>query len=149
MAQRRVVTLVCDLCGAEDIVETHRITVDGTSRDAEACDTCWSNIMAAFAGFAATGREPEKKRYKKDELLEWPDTPWKFTNHAMLRMGERRVSPAAVLRVIKEQEIRRPGKHDGEEIWQRGSVKIVVDPTRQIVTTVARTVDAPALAEAV
>lgn len=149
MASRRVVTLICDLCGGDDMVETHRITVDGTSRDAEACDTCWSKIMGSFAGFASQGREPEKRRYKKQDVLEWPNTPWKFTNHAMLRMGERRVSPAAVLRVIKEQEIRRPGKHDGEEIWQRGNIKVVVDPARQVITTVARTDVAPTLAEAV
>ena len=147
MAQRRVVTLICDLCGGEDMVETHRISVDGTSRDAEACMSCWSKVMAAFAGFATSGREPEKKRYKKDELLQWPDSPWKFTNHAMLRMGQRHVSPAAVLRVLGEQEVRRPGKYDGEEIWQRGDVKVVVVPDRMIVKTVARTVSD--LAEAI
>lgn len=147
MAQRRVVTLLCDLCGGEDMVETHRITVDGTSRDAEVCLSCWTPLIAAFAGFANGGREPEKKREKKSDLLQWPDTPWTFTKHALLRMGERGVTPAQVLRVIAEQEIRRPGKYEGEEIWQRGDIKIVVNEERQTVRTVARQVTE--LAEAV
>jgi len=129
------------------MVETHRITVDGTSRDAEVCMTCWAPLIAAFAPFASGGREPAKKREKKSDLLQWPDTSWTFTKHALLRMGERGVSPAQVLRVIGEQEIRRPGKYDGEEIWQRGDVKVVVNPERQVVRTVARVVSE--IAEAV
>lgn len=64
MVQRRVVTLICDLCGGSDMVETHRITVDGTSRDAEACMTCWTPIVGAFTRFANGGRKPVKKRIK-------------------------------------------------------------------------------------
>jgi hypothetical protein len=94
--------------------------------------------MGAFAGFANGGREPVKKRIKEADLLQWPDTPWRFTSHAILRMGERKVRPADVLRVLSYQDVRRPGHLDGEEIWTRDDVKVVVNPDRQIVKTVAK-----------
>ena len=149
MVQRREVVLVCDLCGTEgDLVETHRIVVDGNTRDAEACDSCWSSTLATFAVFATAGRAPAAKRYKKDELVQWPDTPWRFTNHAMLRMGERKVRPVDVLKVIAAPEVKRPGDTEDTEVWTRDNTKIVVSPARQVIQTVAK-INSPTLAKAI
>ena len=131
------------------MVETHRVNVDGTARDAEACDTCWSKTLALFATWAIAGREPTIKRSKVTDLVEWPDTPWRFTSHAILRMGERFVKPHDVLKVIAMPEIKRPGEAADEEIWQRGNTKIVVIPDRQVIKTVAKLEAAPMLAQAV
>lgn len=149
MVQSREVVLVCDLCGSENMVDTHRISVDGTARDAEACEPCWSKTLASFATWATAGRAPTVKRSKTGDLLQWPDTPWRFTAHAFKRMGERHVKPHEVLAVIERPEIKRPGEAADEEIWQRGETKVVVIPSRQVIKTVAKIQTAPALAKAV
>jgi len=120
------------------MVETHRIVVDGTTRDAEACHGCWSTTLAGFAAWATQGRAPSAKKSKISDAVSWPDTPWKFTPHCLERMGTRKVSPTQVLRVLAEQEIRRPGDTADSEIWQRGDIKIVVVPDKRVVVTVAR-----------
>lgn len=120
------------------MVEKHRIVVDGTARDAEACDTCWSATLALFARWAAQGRAPSVKKAKVDELVGWPDTEWRFTAHALKRMGERFVKPLDVLKTIAQPEIKRPGEAADEEIWQRGDTKVVVVPSRQVIKTVAK-----------
>lgn len=150
MAQRRTVVLVCDLCGSEgDMVETHRIVIDGTARDAEACESCWSRTIALFATWATAGRAPSLKKSKLTELHSWPDTEWRFTSHAMQRMGERHVKPLDVLKVIAQPEIKRPGDAADEEIWQRGNTKIVVVPARQAIKTVMKHVNESDYAKAV
>lgn len=139
MVQRREVVLVCDFCGTEGkMVETHRLAVDGTARDAEACDTCWSSTLASFAQWATAGRAPSVRKAKVADIVAWPGTEWRFTNHAMQRMGERRVKPLDVLKVIAAPEIKRPGEEADVEIWQRGDTKIYVIPDRQIIKTVAK-----------
>jgi len=138
MAQRKEIILVCDLCGVEGFgVETHRVAVDAIARVAEACEKCWAGILAGVALFSKAGREPEVKATRAGKALDWPDTPWKFSSHALLRMGERHVTPTAVLRVIADPELKRPGKASDQEIWQKGSTKIVVVPERQVIVTVA------------
>ena len=121
------------------MVETHRIVVDGTARDAEACHDCWSKTLAGFAAWATQGRAPVTKKSKISDAVAWPDTPWKFTPHAFKRMGERKVTPTQVLRVLAEQDIRRPGDSVDTEIWQRGDIKVVVVPDKQVILTVAKT----------
>lgn len=131
MASSREIILVCDSCETEDrsaMVETHRVTVDGQTREAEMCAGCWQTLMAVFLPFASGGRTPEKRKVKKSDLVEWPDTPWKFTHHAMKRLGERKISPRRVLKVIAQPELTRPGKFDGDQIWVRDGIQVVVNP---------------------
>lgn len=139
MAQRRHVILVCDLCESQDLVETHRISIDGHVLDAEACDTCWNRMLAAFGTWAVVGQMPKKKRASIKGAVSWPDTPWRFTAHALERMGKRKVSPSDILRVIDLPDIRRPGEAADEEVWTRGRTKVVVVPNSQVVLTVAYT----------
>ena len=138
MVQKKIVVLECDLCGAEgEGVETHRIHIDAIARLAEVCARCWEGIVASFAVFATAGRAPEIKTQKAGKALEWPGTPWRFSSHALLRMGQRKVTPQDVLRALDNPEIKRPGKASDQEIWQRGQTKVVVVPDRQVIITVA------------
>lgn len=139
MVQRREVVLVCDLCESEDLVQTHRIIVDGQARDAEACDPCWSRTLVAFAAWATQGRTPSRKKSVAKDVVAWPDTEWKFTSHAMQRMGERKVKPRDVIRCVDMPDVCRPGKASDQEIWTRGTTKVVVVPERMVILTVAKT----------
>lgn len=138
--RREVIVLVCDLCERgepEVVVETHRVVVDSIARDAEACVECWQGVVEAFVPFAAAGRQPAKVT-KTTKAFDWPGSSWKFSSHAMQRMGERKVSPEEVLRVVGDPEIRLPGKASDQEVWTRNGTKVVVVPERQVVVTVAR-----------
>lgn len=141
--RKTIVTLVCDLCESENLVETHRVSVDTTAREAEVCESCWVGIIAALALFHQVGHEPPKKETRTGKVLAWPDTPWRFSSHALIRMGERNVKPEEILRVIERPEIKRPGKASDQEIWQRNGTKVVVVPERQVVVTVARASEEP------
>lgn len=140
MARREVIVLVCDLCESEDMVETHRVTVDGVTRDAEVCSNCWGTTTACLTAFYAVSREPSVK-VSRVKAMEWPGTEWRFSSHALQRMGERHVTPEAALKVCDDPELRRPGKASDQEIWTRNGTKVVVVPERRIIVTVARQSD--------
>lgn len=137
--KKTIVTLVCDLCDSEEAVETHRLTVDTTARDAEVCERCWVGILSALALFHQVGREPEAKQTRTGPVVSWPETAWRFSSHALVRMGERNVKPEEVIRTIERPEVTRPGKASDQEIWQRNGTKVVVVPERRVVVTVAHT----------
>lgn len=158
MTSRAVVLLVCDRCGtsnAEDEVETHQIA----GLEGEACKRCWKDIytesLEAWLDATRTlvEREPAKRRYQRRQSLssvelanqvngqdvtQWPDTPWRFTSHALLRMGERHIMMEDLLPILKSPAATRPGdKQDGIEVWWTGDVKVVVNPEQRAVLTVA------------
>lgn len=136
MASRRVVTLVCDQCGGEtDDVLTHRVTVDGQTVDAEMCAKCWGKLLTAFGGFVHAGREVRKARIAR--TVEFPGVEWKFTHHALQRMGERKLNPKRVVQVIEDPEITRPGTAANLEVCTAYGVKVVIDRDRASVVTVA------------
>jgi hypothetical protein len=136
MAQKKVIVLVCDLCGTDDLVDTHRIAVDGQAFDAEACDMCWAKVIEPFAKWSKFGRQPRSKT-TRTKAVEWPGTPWQFSSHALQRMGERHITPEQVLRVVDDPEVKRPGSASDQEVWHRGAVKVVVVPERRIIVTTA------------
>ena len=51
------------------------------------------------------------------------------------------MKPADILRALDRPDIRRPGHAADEEVWVRGTTKVVVVPERQIIVTVAKTTE--------
>lgn len=136
MTTRKEVVLVCDQCGAEGgMVQTYRVTVGGVTVEAENCDDCWASLAAAFGAWARSGRTIPPRRTPRGAA--WPGTPWKFTHHAMERMGQRHINPDRVLGALDDPEVVRPGNGAGEEVRVRGRIKVVCNPERWTVLTVA------------
>lgn len=157
MTSRAVVVLECDRCGTqkpEDGVET--ITLGGL--EGEACKGCRKEIfsdafemwMEAARRGVDTPRQVRATRAKRKDsvalansvagltLMQWPNTPWRFTSHALQRMGERFVMMEDLLPVLKHPDVTRPGdKNDGVEVWLGGRLKVVVNPEQHAVLTVA------------
>lgn len=140
MAERREVVLVCDYCEGTDLVDTHRLTLDGHTAEAEACEGCWSGVVATFAAFVTKGR-PVPTKSRVPSKVEWPDTEWHFTHHALQRMGERKLSPHDVLTALARPEVTRPGRASDQELRVRHGVKVVCIPDRRIIMTVAHVDD--------
>lgn len=139
MASKKVVVLQCDGCGTEvpGEVQTRQISVDGRAVEAEQCSVCWSKVCTAIAVFATHGR-PLPLRTPVRGAKPWPGTTWKFSGHALQRLGERGIDPAEIVKVIEDPTISRPGRASDLEIRERGSYKAVVAPARGIVITCAR-----------
>jgi hypothetical protein len=70
---RTFVSLICDLCGKEEIppdartdgqkppdvfVKKHSLTVDGTAVELEACEDCWPTDV--IARLVESGRRPRR-----------------------------------------------------------------------------------------
>lgn len=140
MATREVVTLVCDRCGKsedEAKIETHTVYVDGVGMEAEVCNPCWGVALRAL--YKIEGRAPTvKKVTQRKNIVEWPGEEWRFTNHALVRMGERHVSPADVIEVVENATNTRPAREPGLEVRSRYEVKAVVNVEKRIVLTVAK-----------
>lgn len=139
MASKRIVTLVCDVCGTDDMVETHTISVDLTTVEGEACLTCWQSILEKFAVFAKAGRQPKPiKVSKRSEIVDFPGESWRFTAHSLVRMGERRLNPHAVAMAADQPEITHAGRDADSEVRIRGKIKVVVSPRRRVILTAGR-----------
>lgn len=143
MAVVEVVILVCDECGEEDggaggKVATRRIVVEETAAEAELCEDDWRTILVAVAVFARVGRPLPLKSVTGRRTKAFPGMGgWKFSDHALIRMGERHINPLEVLPVIEDPEVVRPGNAGDLEIRQRSGLKAVVAPERGVIITVA------------
>lgn len=139
MATREIVVWTCDVCGTEDLVDTHIVTVDGHSVEGEACDKCWQAAIAGFAKFANAGRVPELTKVSaKKQVMAFPGESWKFTAHALKRMGERHISPVDAARAADDPEIVTPGLNGSGEVRIKGKVKVIVKPEGRLIITAAK-----------
>lgn len=143
--KRSRIELVCGFCGkGQDdgaVVDTHRLGVDGTAYDEEVCDPCWDRLLVHFAPFATTGRKVPKTAAKKArrprDAVAFPGTQWRFSSHAMMRLGERKIDPVELLKMIDSPTVVRPGNSDDVEIREGARLKAVVAPERFVIVTAA------------
>lgn len=139
------VELVCGFCGkGQDggaIVETHELAVDQTAYEEEVCDPCWDKLLIHFAPFATTGRKVKRKARKAPktsrDAVAFPGTPWRFSSHAMTRLGQRKIDPVELLKMIESPTVTRPGNSDDVEIRENDRLKAVVAPERFVIVTAA------------
>lgn len=142
MATVEIKVLVCDLCGKEDDREatevcTHTLTVDNHATEFETCGPCWQGILGSVSRVDKVGRTP-KRRKTKAKVHPFPGESWRFSSHALVRMGERHLSPADVVVAAEEPEQRRPGKEADLEVRIRDDIKVVVNPDRREILTASR-----------
>lgn len=139
MSSRTTVVLVCDLCGSEDLVSTHRVSLDGVTVEAEVCDQDWQRMAELLAPLGQAGRRPELvKVSQRRNVVSFPGEPWDFTSHSLIRMGERKVSPGEAVAAAEDPTITHPGDDPSLEVRVRGSVKAVVNVKRRLIVTVSR-----------
>lgn len=140
MTTRKVVVLVCDLCGGELLVETHRLSIDAHAVELEACDRCWTGVVTKLGPVAAASRPAivEKSRRVSRKAVAMPGTSWRFTSHALVRMGERHLDPTEVAQVADNPEIERPGREEGCLVRVAGPIKVVVDLESRAIITASR-----------
>lgn len=148
MASREVIILECDFCGIDEndvVISTHVLEVDGHAVEFETCDACWDKkVMRVMAPLSQRGR-PLKKRSRRPaakpvEAVPWPGTAWEFTAHALQRLGERRITPLDAVAVAENPSTTHPGRPDGNpgaKMFWRDNLKVVADPDRRVVFTVA------------
>ncbi len=140
--RRELLELVCDTCGRGDrepgvMVATRRVAVDGVTVESEVCEKCWAELMAVFAAFATHGRKvPARTRVK--DAVELPGTSWRWSAHALQRLGERKLDPMEVVRMLAAPDVTRPGNASDLTVCEGRKVKAVVARERGIVITVAR-----------
>lgn len=160
MSSREEIVLECDRCGTQR-AEDHVETIEVGALEGEACQTCKKEILSdALEMFLDAARPTNAVRptmtmrrgNKKDsvvklansaqgmDLLRWPDTPWRVTAHALLRMGERHVLMEDVLALLKDPPVRRPSERGikDTEIWEDHYTKVVVNPSQKAILTVAK-----------
>lgn len=146
MASREVIVLECDLCGRSEnngtIVTTHQLTVDKVHVEFEACDRCWDKrVLHVLAPLSKNGRKPAPPKVPKPKTTPWPGTAWHFTSHALERLGQRRITPLDAIAVVEDPSTTHPGKPTKREpnatVFWRDNLKVVADPARQVVYTVA------------
>ena len=65
-------------------------------------------------------------------------TEWVFTEHAKVRMGERKVSAIQALRAACTPVIQRPGRTDETMVHEGYGVKVVVDLDQKTILTVGQ-----------
>jgi hypothetical protein len=145
--KREIPYLVCDVCDRSELddptlgIETHRITFDGVTIEADVCKTDTDGLLATFAVFAKHGRQVPTKT-KIVGAKPFPGTSWRFSSHALIRLGERKIDPTEILPVLDDPTLTRPGNASDLQIRERGRLKAVVAPERGIVITVARSDEA-------
>lgn len=146
MATITRVTLHCEWCDTTDMVETYSITVNGQKYEFEACPADYAErIVTPFGAIARTGRKvtPDKvasdpKYTRRTKVEAMPGTEWRFTFHALTRMGQRRISPADVIAVAENPEMTHTSESDDALfVYQGGKVRLTVDPTRKTIVTAA------------
>ncbi|WP_460630119.1 hypothetical protein [Intrasporangium mesophilum] len=62
---------------------------------------------------------------------------WVFTEHAIERMEERNVRAIDAVWAASAPTVKRPGKHAGLMVHERGDTKVVVNPATKVIITVA------------
>lgn len=139
MVSQTVVVLTCDLCDADDLVDTHNMVVDGQPIEFEACDKCWGKTLETLAILAKVGRKPSKltKVSSKKDVMEIPGANWKFSAHALERMGSRHVQPKAACLAADDPEITRGARDPKCQIRVRNNIKVVVNEEKRLILTVA------------
>lgn len=141
MASKKIVTLVCDICQSDDMVETHILTVDGVTKEAEACWACWNRALTPLLPFSKVGRDvqpPKPVKVKKADIVPFPGQSWKFTSHALIRLGERHLDPTQAAFAAEKPEINHPGRTPDTEVHVRGPIKVVIQPAKRLILTAAR-----------
>jgi hypothetical protein len=64
---------------------------------------------------------------------------WIFDPHAIMRMGERKITTVQALKAACSPDVVQPSKTDPNVYWHwHGDIKAVVDPVTQVIFTVAR-----------
>lgn len=139
MATVEHVVLTCDLCDTDDLVETHNMVVDGTPIEFEACDGCWGKTLASIAILSKVGRKPAKlqKVSSKANVSEFPGETWKFTAHALERMGTRHISPHKACLAADDPQLTRGGRDPYSQVRVRNNIKVVVNEEKRLILTVA------------
>lgn len=138
MATREIVTLECDLCGGDDMVQTHTLVVDGSAVECEACLTCWQAIMNYLVPFSKAGRKPTPTKIRKKDVVPFPGLAWAFSSHALIRLGERHLDPTHAVKAAEDPELSHPGLQPFTEVRIRDEVKVVIDPRKRLVLTVSK-----------
>src|SRR4051794_948495 len=113
VAQRRIVTWICDLCGGTNNVSTHTVVVDNHAVEFEADPKCWQAILTSIAKVDKVGRQPGKafseRKPRQRKPVPFPGQSWEFTFHALERMGQRKLNPVEVVAVAENPEVTAPG----------------------------------------
>lgn len=138
VATRTIVTFVCDLCESDDMVETHTLNVDGKAVEADACLPCWQKVLENLAVFSVVGRPITRAKVRKADVVPFPGESWKFTSHALIRLGERHLNPTQAALAAEKPDVSRPGREPGTLVHTTGPIKVAIDPTRRLILTVAR-----------
>lgn len=71
MVSRTIVTLTCDVCGSEDMVESHQLVVDNLMVNGEACMKCWGKVakgIEAFLRGAGASETPQRKNGRRKQV---------------------------------------------------------------------------------
>lgn len=147
MATITRVALHCEWCDTTDMVETYSITVNGQKYEFEACPADYAErIVVPFGVIAKAGRrvtpevaaQPTGRYTKRTKVSPMPGTDWRFTAHALIRMGERRLSPMDVIAVAENPEVTHTSEHDDTLFnYQAGNIRLTVDPGRKAIITAA------------
>lgn len=138
MASRTIISYVCDMCDGDDMVETHVLNIDGKAVEADACLTCWQKVLENLAVFSVAGRPVTPVKVKKADIVPFPGESWKFTSHALIRLGERHLNPTQAAFAAEKPEVSRPGREPGTLIHTTGPIKVAIDPTRRLILTAAK-----------
>jgi hypothetical protein len=147
MATQTFITLECDLaykgCSKDVDVETHSMALDGTPVEFEACPHCWDGALSLFTEVVKAGREPSriKKVSQAKNVFDFPGKEWKFTAHALERMGQRHITPDKACRAADYPDLTRGGRDANTQIRVRKGIKVLVDESRGLIVTVAREED--------
>lgn len=70
MVSRTIVTLTCDVCGAEDMVESHQLIIDNVIVNGEACPKCWGKVVKGAEGFVrgASAEQAQRKNGRRSKV---------------------------------------------------------------------------------
>jgi hypothetical protein len=141
MAVKEVIVNVCDVCDHAEpdvVVSAHRVVVDKTGVDIDTCDECWADVTPNLATIQKAGRRITAKVPKVTrEVVEWPGSRWRFSAHALQRLGERHIDPLDAANVADDPAQTWPGIKPGLEVRSRGGVKVVVNPKSFTIATVS------------
>jgi hypothetical protein len=146
--KREVVRLVCDLCQLDEIetdgVETRRLRLDRNEIECEVCHACWVRAVKHLLPLVKSGRQAKHSRTRtrtrtvSDGAVRMPGTDWRFTSHALERIGERRLDPVRVVEVADHPAQTRPSTSLVEAmVHECNDVHVVVIASRKIIITAA------------
>jgi hypothetical protein len=147
LSTKTEVVWICDFCSTEDpdaVVTTHTLVIDGEVVEAEACVKCWGRYRGALVTFVATGRKIKATRSAKKiatapkvDAVPFPGLSWRFSSHALLRMGQRKLDPVQVALAAEKPQTIHPGKDNHSAVHIRGKLKVTIDTDRRVIITCA------------